>query len=444
MSDIINAELMYVKKAILSNHQLMQIKNRLTVRSNFDKRSVKVYSEDDDYIGVPRYYRLPIHINDFSITEAISEGTVIDLQFDGTLRAYQNKALNDYRDHLYREIHGSLVKADTGAGKTVMAIKFLAELKTTTLVIVPKSDLMEQWRENFLMFSNLQERDIGFVQQDVCDYEGKSIVIGMLHSLCKAKYTEAFNNYFGCIIYDEVHRLGASEFSEVCKLFPAKYRLGLSAGMDRPDGMSVIFYLHLGNNIIKVKPTQPKPDVYIFNYGKHSGVIPKYLTQVQQRRGSLLSMFASNKDRIEALALLTSRLAKSGRQTVLLSERKVMLRQIRAILIDKYNFAPNKVGIYVYETSKSEKARVASECEIILATTKMLSEGTDISSLRAIVFATPLSQVLQPVGRIRRSGEGYEHPIVLDFVDTRYKETLRWARTRRSWYLKEGFKITVM
>jgi superfamily II DNA or RNA helicase len=265
----------------------------------------------------------------------------------------------------------------------------------------------------------------------------------MLQSLCKDKYPEDFKNRFGLFIADECHRLGATEFSKVMSVYPAKYRIGLSAGMDRKDGTSSVFYLHLGRNVIKCGQTQPKPEIYVFKYGGHSGVIPKYLRQKKQRRGSLLTMLANNHDRNRTLARLCKRLADSDRQTIMISERKFMLGQVRLALL-AMGFQDSEVGVYIYETPKNERKRIALECKIILATTKMLSEGTDIDTVRAIIFGTPMSEVLQPIGRIRRVKEGLKTPIVLDFTDIRYKETVKWHRQRVRWYNQQGFKISYM
>lgn len=444
MTDLIHAELVYIRKSALDHHQVQRIKGNLTVRSKFKDRIISVYTENEEYLGVPRYYKLPLYINSFESVTYIAEGTHVSFDFMGTLRPYQQKAVEDYKKKLAQGHTGVLLNAETGSGKSVMGVRFLGELKTTTLIIVPKSDLMDQWKDNLLKFSNIKEDEIGIAQQNICNYEGKKVVIGMLQSLCKDRYSEHFKQYFGCVLIDEIHRVSAKEFSKAATLFPAKYRIGLSASMERTDGTSIVFYLHLSNTFIKVNPTQPKPEVFIFNYGHLSGRIPKYCTTVQQRRGSLLSLLAKNRDRTYTLATLTARLAKSGRQTVVLAERKAMLYEMQEILTEQMGFFRRDVGVYIHETKKRDKARIAIDCTIILATSKMLSEGTDIASLRALVLATPVSTVLQPVGRIRRINDKYKNPIVLDFVDIKYKECNRWATTRQRWYKQEGFPLKIM
>lgn len=440
MTDIVCAEMNYIRKSDLSDDEIREHKNRLTIRSRFEGRKVEVYNEGRDFLGVPRHYNVRLGAGNINYINKTSEGFPVEINFNGSLRAHQKTAYATF----IREIKSGsvLLNAETGSGKTVMAISFMAHIGRSCLICVPKSDLMEQWQRELVKFTNLTESDIGFAYQNVCDKD-KPVVIGMVHSLCKDKYDEEFRNNFGLVIIDECHKLGATEFSKAISKYPAKYRIGLSASMDRKDGTSTVFYLHLGRNIIKTGQTQPKPDVYIFKYAGFSGMIPKYLKQKNQRRGTLLSMLADNSDRNKTLAILAKRLADSGRQTIVISERKVMLGRIRTFLLEA-GYSDWEVGVYIYETPKKERRRIALECKIILATSKMLSEGTDIDTVRAIVFGTPMADVLQPVGRIRRVKEGLKTPIVLDFTDIRYKETIRWFRGRERWYNQQGFKTHYM
>ena len=62
------------------------------------------------------------------------------------LRSYQKDALNLW---IKNEKSGVIV-LPTGAGKTFIALKAIQHLNTTSLVIVPTLDLVEQWRSNLM------------------------------------------------------------------------------------------------------------------------------------------------------------------------------------------------------------------------------------------------------------------------------------------------------
>lgn len=320
------------------------------------------------------------------------------------------------------------------SGKTVMLIKMWSLIGRTALVVVPKTDLVNQWRERIMEFTDIPAHRIGIAQQGLCEYEGKAVVIGMIHSLCKDRYPEEFKNHFGLVIFDELHKLGAFYFSRVGGMFPAKYRIGATATLKRSDGLERAFMVHLGDEIIKLqKSEQPIPEIAVYKYSKTSGSIPHYLQDSIQRRGVLISKLAGNLERTKIISDFTKQLVESGRQTLVVSERIPHLETMKRLLV-RAGLKSESIGFYLGATKKAERIRVANECQCILATTSMLSLGTDIPTLRGLVFATPVSGVTQPIGRIRRINPDLKDPFVLDFVDSFYEECNRWYGSRRYFY----------
>ena len=87
-----------------------------------------IYRESEKKIYVPRYFgekiygRLPIQILD---------GEDISLVFDGDLRDYQQKVVDAYKINIIRQndFGGGLIEIGCGRGKTVCALKLIAEMK---------------------------------------------------------------------------------------------------------------------------------------------------------------------------------------------------------------------------------------------------------------------------------------------------------------------------
>ena len=102
--------------------------------------------------------------------------------------------------------YGAIGQAEAGFGKTVCALEVVARLGRTTAVLVHKEFLLNQWAERVMECYDIDESEIGFVQRDVCDYEGKKIVMIMVQSLLAREYPEELFKYFGMIVVDEVHR----------------------------------------------------------------------------------------------------------------------------------------------------------------------------------------------------------------------------------------------
>ena len=121
-------------------------------------------------------------------------------------------------------------------GKTVIALNIISKLKTKTLVIVHKGFLVEQWIERIQQF--LPKARIGKIQGQIIDIEDKDIVIGMLQSLSMKEYPQNMFKEFGLLIVDEVHHIAAEVFVRSLFKIITKNVLGLSATIQRKDGLS--------------------------------------------------------------------------------------------------------------------------------------------------------------------------------------------------------------
>jgi superfamily II DNA or RNA helicase len=427
-----------------------EFKEKFTFTPKYkDVQPVPTYTVADWFINdgeVERWYGFPrnyeVDFEGVEIEDRTTIGESIDVPFLGEMWEYQEPIILDFADRLHKGYTDLILSADTGSGKTVMLLKMWSMLKVPALVIVPKSDLMNQWVDRIKQFTGLEDSDIGIARQKVCEYKNKKIVVGMIHSLCKDKYPVSFKEHFGLVIFDELHKLGAFTFSQVGGMFPARYRLGATATLRRADGLASVFYSHLGRKVIRpLRGEQPIPKIIVVKYPKSSGKIPHWANSKVKRRGVLFSLLAKNAERVDWIANLTNDLYQTERQTLVLGERIAQLHSIKAFLLKKYGVNEKDIGIYIGKTSANERKRIAKNCKIILATTSMMSLGTDIPTLRGLVFATPLADVEQPIGRVCRICAGTDNPIVVDFVDTQYGEAYGWFQGRLKLYGKKKWEV---
>jgi superfamily II DNA or RNA helicase len=410
-------------------------KANLTVTSKYEnKESIRTYLETDNYFGLPRNYGIiPKEANDCRVNP-----TKQDFEFTGKLRPVQEGMIEDWHKFRKQGIDDWVIKGDTGIGKTVIMLKIACELKVPFLVIVPLERLMQQWIDQIKKFTTIAE--VGVIQQNRCEYTTTASV-GMVHSLCKDKYPDEMKKHFGLIIYDELHTLGAEQFSKVAPMFPAKHRCGASATLKRLDGMENVYFYHLSKNIISTeRKTQPKPTIFKFEYQEKSGTLPHWLNIYDRIkvRAFLLSLMANNTDRNAIIAYFADVLIKKGLQTLVIGDRISQLEEIQEMLIEKGH---DDTGLYIGKTPHKEKKRIEKEASCILATKKMLEIGIDIDTLRGLIFATPSSNVTQVVGRIRRINPAVPDPVVIDIVDEKHKEAKIWYQSRYKWYTEEGFKV---
>lgn len=318
-------------------------------------------------------------------------------------------------DHLY------LLEDCTVTHNTVMAIDIAAELGVLTVVVVPKEDLINQWIERLLQFTNLERKDIGLMQQNNCEVIGKKIVIASLKSLtAEGRYPAHLLSLFGLVIFDEVHRLGAETFSRACYLFPAKLRLGLSATTDRSDGKEDIFFAHIGPVMVTIEGTQLVPKVLMYRTGWKLPRVKVGNTIRQLPHGSGRTMhinkiMAKNGPRNALIAHLAKAAYSKGRRHVIFSDMINHLENIEMALLQQ-GIPLKDIGHY-YGSMSAAKLKEQGTKKVILATFKKMAEGTDIPELDTCTLGMPRSDIRQAVGRILRELEGKKEPIVFDLVD---------------------------
>ena len=452
-SKVILASYTYVPKFEIDN--INDYRHRYTITSKYKNGpTIKYYKETDTYFGIPRHaLRLTKGMAE-EILDDRATGMAIGIAFKGELWDYQEKAIDEFTSLVEKGATGFFLESAPGSGKTVMGLKMISQLKRTTLIVVPKSDLVTQWKDRILgtdkipPFTDLKESDIGIVEGGRCDYVGKKVVIGLIHSVVlKRIATPQFIKNFGVVLFDECDSsLPPKTFSSASGMFPAKYRIGMTASATRADGLHVIFEDSLAQFRIRCKNTKTlTPSVLLHKFQGSSGHIPSYLKDIQ-RRGVLISNLAKNPVRNDLIADYAFKSFSSGRVTLIMSDRKDQLKSIKDTLVRVYKIDSRKIGYFVRSIDgrllkKEEKDRSANSATIILATYGMMSRGTDIPRLETLILGTIRSDMRQTLGRIERFLVGKQAPVVVDIVDTFYIETKNSARARLKFYNERGLRI---
>ena len=447
----------------VSDIELMTIKHALKYKSvGGDKfgfgesQEINLCTIDDSgRVSVPRRYAYENLSSDLleSALDLRESGSDIQVTFDEEqqaqrpdLKIRQDKLIESFLDNLQspKNPHCSgMAAARCGCGKTVVASKMIAKLGKTALVLVHKEFLMKQWIERLLQFTDLRREDIGIVQKDKCEFEGKKVVIAMIQSLLReTRYTEDFYSWTGVIFVDECHRIGAPQFNKSIPQFSAKLRIGLTATPRRGDGLQGVFEQQLGPVIAQMSGgNEILPKIYQIPYDIH---VPESLYIWRQDGkikkkflGKLVSLLALVEKRNEWIVKEISRAASAGRKVLVFSDRRDQLKIINELLAST---APTyTTGFYV--GGMSEKALEKAEtCDIILSTFQMAKEGLDIPAVDTLFLVTPKSDVEQSVGRILRYHSDKKEPIVVDIVDT-VQMCLDFAKSRLRIYTKLGYDV---
>ncbi len=430
-----------IKKENITIQEQELIRKELTVKAFVPKTSISqptpfpVYRESPNKIYVPRYYGLKTYGEPDAIK--IKDGDDINISFAGDLRPFQKPIVKKYVKSA-KSKGGGLLEIHCGAGKTVMALKIISELKKKTLVIVHKEFLLQQWKERINQF--LPTAQVGRIQGDIIDIEGKDIVIGMLQSLSMKKYPSSIFQNFGLTIIDETHHIAAEVFSNALFQIVTKYMLGLSATMERKDRLTFVIKMFLGEVVYKKERDTSKDIVTVkgINYEIDDDEFSKveYNFKGQVHYSKMIKKLCEFNRRSEFIIKLLEDSLKENteQQFIILAHNKNLLKYLYDA-IEHRKIAT--VGYYI-GGMKQKDLKLSESKKVIIATYAMAEEALDIKTLTSLIMATPKSDVRQAVGRILRKKES--NALVFDIIDMHGVFQRQWKK-RCAWYRKQKFTI---
>ena len=328
---------------------------------------------------------------------------------------------------------------------TVMSLYIICKLKKKTLVIVHKDFLLKQWKERIEQF--LPDARVGLVKAKVIDIEDKDIVMGSLQSLAMKDYDKGTFDEFGLVICDEVHNFAAEVFSRALQKINCKHSLGLSATITRKDGLSKVFKWHLGDIVFKSnKKKVENVDVVCYEYFVDDLTYSDECTLFNNKpnMSRMINNICDYEPRTDKIIDIIKDLKNKDkdRNLLVLSDRRNHLLEIKNKL-DNLNIGIS--GFYVGGMSDAQLKDSEDNCDILLGTFSMASEGLDISKLDSVLLASPRSNIQQSVGRILRKKEEDRVyvPLIIDIIDY-FSLFINQGNKRRKYYTKCNYNIKLV
>ena len=369
-------------------------------------------------------------------------GSVLEATFQGTLTPAQKQAAQV----LLRHDTGVLV-APPGTGKTVVGIYLTARRARSTLILVHRRPLLEQWVGQLAIFLGISPAEIGRVGAGKSKPTGR-LDVAMLQSLVRGDRVEDLVAGYGHVIVDECHHVPAVSFERVMREVKARFVTGLTATPQRRDGHHPILEMQIGpiRHIVDSRnraarsfsrellvretgfslppsPTSPTiQDVY------------RWLAADSRRNALIVD------DIIGAI--------EAGRSPIVLTERRDHL--------DFFAMELSKAlkNVIVLQGGMTEKARreVSERLEaiprdkerVIVATGRFAGEGFDDPRLDTLFLALPVSwkgTLIQYAGRIHRHLPEKTEVRIYDYVDAGVSLLEAMFRKRLRGYRAMGYSV---
>jgi len=368
--------------------------------------------------------------------------TTADLSFIGTLTATQSAAVEAMMGH----DEGVLV-APPGAGKTVMACASIARRGVSTLILVHRKQLLDQWSDRLQHFLGLSKSEIHILGK--ARYPDAPVALGMFPTLARSEFPEALLAKYGQVIIDECHHVPAASFEAAMKRCTARYILGLTATPNRKDGLQKILFLQCG-------PIRHRIDLDHSEEQSRTVFVREFSLRLPAEKDRLpihqiWEHLIQSGERNRAIASDVASALKEQRFCALLSDRKEHLNALEFLLLDK--LPEDTVFRMDGSTPRKKREEALNHLRlkaaqglpfVLLATSSLLGEGFDMPELDTLFLAMPISfkgRLIQYAGRLHRISEKKKTVRIYDYTEPDHPLTAQMYRKRSVAYREMGYSI---
>jgi superfamily II DNA or RNA helicase len=336
--------------------------------------------------------------------------------------------------------------APPGVGKTVVGIHLIAARACSTLVLVHRRPLLDQWLAQLSVFLGIDSKEIGQIGAGRRTPTGR-IDVAMIQSLVRNGAVADLVAAYGQVIVDECHHLPAVSFERVLAEVKARYVVGLTATPQRRDGHHPITQMQLGPVRFSIDAkTQAGRRPF-----EHRLIIRETAFRMpgsEQAPGiqEVYAAFANDERRNEMILNDVIGALEDGRSPILLTERKDHLEYFATRLARVARHLVVLQGGLGAKAQRAVRAKLAAipvnEERLVLATGRYLGEGFDDARLDTLFLAMPVSwkgTLVQYTGRLHRLHPGKTEVRIFDYVDREVPMLLRMFEKRLRGYRAIGY-----
>lgn len=455
------------RMATFSNKQYFQ--NQAMDMPNYDEsRFIYLGSDEGKYIVLPRGLREEILKKfdnagiSYKIEDKRTKGQELNISFRGELRESQIPAVETMLENETGILH-----AATAFGKTVVCCDMIARRGISTLILVDRADLMNQWIKRLEEFLDIDEELPEYQTKTGRTRKRKSLIgnlqgahdtltgivdVAMIRSLKKKDGFHPKLKEYAQVYFDECHHAASDSAIEVLQEINAKYVYGVTASPKRGDGKEKINEFLLGpiRYRFTAKDRAEEQNINHLVYPRFTRTVKPHHLSKTPYGNDAYELIRNNDVRDEQIIRDVADCVQAGRTPVVLTKYVDHAKKLSERL---KTYADRLILLTGANGTKARRAQVEelnkvdnSDSLILVGTGSLLGEGFDFPRLDTLFMATPVSGenvVEQYVGRLNRDYDGKENVIVYDYVDSHIPKFDKMYSARMKAYKKIGYELCV-
>jgi len=422
-------------------------RQRMRLATALTPRVIACAEEVPDFVALPRgclpeaEALLRGHGVSLEVDDEREDGTPVELAFHGTLTPIQERAAARLLEH---DI--GVFVAPPGVGKTVVGAYLVAARRRSTLILVHRKPLLDQWIGQLAVFLGIHPKEIGRIGAGRSKPTGR-LDVAMVQSLVRKGSVADVVAGYGQVILDEAHHCPAVSFERVLSEAKARYVVGLTATPQRRDGLHPILHMQLGPIRFAIDPKSQaaRRPFHHRLIVRETGFVPAVLRDgagIQE----IYTALTADRGRNDLICDDVARALEQGRSPILLTERRDHLER----LANRLRSATRHLivlhgGVKTGERQDAlaELASIPSgEDRLIIATGRYIGEGYDDARLDTLFLALPVSwrgTIIQYTGRLHRLQPGKTDVQIYDYVDRAVPMLVRMFERRLRGYRAIGY-----
>ena len=322
-----------------------------------------------------------------------------------------------------QKMKGCIVSC-TASGKSLIIAYIIKELMKLdvkhSIIIVPTISLIEQFKADLLDYGIYPEL-IGIVNSKHKEFD-KPIVIATWQSLKSPESREIIKDIMECVVVDEVHSCKAQVLSEIMQCMTnTKWRFGFTGTLpkDRLDELAVRSFI---GPVLRTYTAKDLADEDFISKCTINMLYIDYVGKYPGDYSAVRSKISSNPYR---MGLVREICTKTNHTILILVDKIAEGESLEELLRDSF---PDRQVVFISGRDNSEvreQWRQIADTDsnvIVIATYQVIAVGTNIPSLRSMIFYSPSKsyiRVIQSIGRTLRKHECKEvsGSIVYDIID---------------------------